>query len=69
VHLLNGKYYQTSRKQFCDHLEYLKTGFTVFTIPITISEWSVGPGDGHLNKNSIDQVMQDLATQFLPYIE
>jgi hypothetical protein len=69
VHLLNGKYYKTSKKQFHDNLEYINAEFLSFTIPVTVPKWRVGPEDGHLNEHAVDQVMKDLATQLLPLIE
>ena len=69
VHLLNGKYYKTSKKQFHDNLEYIKAEFPSFTIPITIPKWRLGPDDSHLNEHANDQVMKDLATRLLPLIE
>ncbi|MBX3302798.1 MAG: hypothetical protein KF693_11345 [Nitrospira sp.] len=69
VHKLNGKYYKTSRKQFLDSLSYINAGFSSFTIPITISNWRVGPEDGHLNEFANDQVMKDLSTQIVSLIK
>jgi len=68
VHKLNGKYYKTSRKQFLDNLEYINKDFISFTIPITRSEWRVGPEDSHLNEHATDQVMNDLAQKILSLI-
>lgn len=68
VHLLNGKYYKTSRKQFCENLEYINDGFISFTIPVTIPKWRVGPENSHLNEHATDQVMNDLAPQIQPFI-
>ena len=69
VHLLNGKHYKTSRKQFRDNIEYINANFVSFTVPVTIAKWRVGPQDSHLNEPATDQVMNDLAAQILPLIE
>jgi hypothetical protein len=69
VHLLNGKYYKTSRKQFRDNIEYINANSVSFTVPVTIAKWRVGPEDSHLNEHATDQVMNDLAAQILPLIK
>jgi hypothetical protein len=69
VHLLNGNYYRTSRKQMCDNIDYINAGFVSLTVPITISQWRVGPEDGHLNEHATDQVMKDLSIPILKIIE
>ena len=69
MHLLNGKHYKTSRKQFRDNIEYINANFVSFTVPVTIAKWRVGPQDSHPNEPATDQVMNDLAAQILPLIE
>lgn len=69
VHLFNGTFYKTSEKQALANLKYLNAGYISLTISITMSEWRVGPEDGHLNEHAIDQLMNDLAAQMLPLIK
>jgi hypothetical protein len=69
VHLLNGKYYKTSRKQYDDNWQYIETGFSAFTIPVTANPWQADIMDErHLNEQANDQVMGDLARLILPLI-
>jgi len=63
VHLLNGKYYQTSQNQYRDNLRYLNQGLDFYLIPITVQQYKVGPENRHLNEHATDQVMKDLATR------
>jgi hypothetical protein len=61
VHVLNGKYYRTSKAQYYANLSYLNSGFNFHHIPVTLEPWRVGPDNGHLNEHATDQVMKDLA--------
>ncbi len=63
VHILNGKFYMTSQKQFEENVEYITNGFTSYVIPITVKGWRVSPTDSHLNERANDQVMRDLAAR------
>lgn len=59
--LLNGKYYHVSTAQYYANTEYMNRGFEYHILPVTVSDPTVGPDDGHLNEHAVDQVMQDLA--------
>jgi len=61
VHLLNGKYYRTSQRQYHQNLQSIDHGSTQMTIPVTVKDWRVAPEDSHLNLVDCDQVMRDLA--------
>ncbi|GEM_PF-740886 len=61
VHILNGRFYMTSEKQFEENMRYITEGFTSYVIPVTVKDWRVSPTDSHLNKRANDQVMRDLA--------
>ena len=69
VHLLNGKYFVTSTKQYDDSISFLNENLLSLTIPITMAEWRVGPENSHLNEHATDQVMEDLAVRMLPLIK
>jgi len=70
VHLLNGKYYKTSLKQYYYNWQYIRAGFSSLTIPVTIAQWQVDQGDKHhLNDQATDQVMNDLAMHLQPFIK
>jgi len=70
VHLLNGKYYKTSLKQYSDNWQYIRAGFSSLTIPLTIAQWQVDQRDKHhLNEQATDQVMNDLAMQLQPFMK
>ncbi|HXG51594.1 MAG TPA: hypothetical protein VNN77_09350 [candidate division Zixibacteria bacterium] len=66
VHVLNGKYYTTSRQQYEANVDYINRDFDVHVIPVTVEEWEVGPADSHLNEHANDQVMRDLARRLIP---
>jgi len=68
VHVLNGQYYRTSKKQENENLNYMYEGFKQYVIPVTLEHWKVGPADGHLNEHAIDLAMHDLALQLDPLI-
>jgi hypothetical protein len=68
VRVLNGKYYRTSERQYKDNLNYINEEVDFYLIPITIEQYRVGPEDGHLNENAVDQVMRDLAARIEPLI-
>lgn len=64
VHVLNGQYYRTSKKQEIENLNYMYEGFKQYVIPVTVEHWKVGPADCyHLNEHAIDSAMHDLALQ------
>jgi hypothetical protein len=63
VHMLNGKYYKTSRTQARENINYLVQGFTYYEIPVLIEPAIVGPEDVHLNEHATDQVIKDLAAK------
>lgn len=70
VHLLNGKYYKTSKKQEQDNWQYIMTGFRYFTIPVAIPQWQIDRWDKrHLNERANDQVMSDLAKHLQPFVK
>src|SRR2546430_16564507 len=69
VHVLNGKYYRTSAAQYWANVEVFNDGFRLLRVPVTLSEWLLGPDNPHLNEHANDQVMKDLAKhleQFIP---
>jgi len=63
VHILNGKFYRTSEKQFEENMQYITDGFTSYVIPVTVKDWRVSPTDSHLNRRANEQVMRDLAVR------
>ena len=63
VHVLNGKYYQTSQVQLRSSIEFVTEGLDLFQVLLTTENPTVGPLDGHLNQHAVDQVMRDLAVQ------
>jgi hypothetical protein len=63
VYVLNGKYYRVSRRQYYDNWSAVNQGFDTVTVPVTVSDWRVGPADAHLNAQGTNQVMRDLAIQ------
>ncbi|HEY0080349.1 MAG TPA: hypothetical protein VGB73_17195 [Pyrinomonadaceae bacterium] len=69
VHLLNGKYYVASERQFYENVSYINDGFNFHLIPITVEPWAVGPEDYHLNEHAADQVIKDFAGRIDALIE
>jgi hypothetical protein len=63
VHVLNGKYYKTSKAQFNENMNHLTQGFINYSIPVTVEPAIVGPEDVHLNEHATDQVIKDLAAK------
>jgi hypothetical protein len=61
VYVLNKKYYRVSMRQLQDNWSYVNRGFDTEMIPVTVRDWRVGPGDGHLNTQATDQAMSILA--------
>jgi len=61
VYVLNKKYYRVSKHQFEANWNYVNRGFDVEMIPVTETDWRVGPDDGHLNARTTEQVMANLA--------
>jgi len=61
IMVLNGKYYHVSTAQYYENTAYMNRGFEYHILPVTTTEPTVGPDDGHLNEHAVDQVMKDLA--------
>jgi hypothetical protein len=61
VHVLNGKYYQTSGRQFRDNVAYIVEGLNYHLIPVTLEPHRVGPEDSHLNEHAVDELMRSLS--------
>ena len=61
VHVLNGKYYLVSRRQFVANWDYINQGFETDITPLTGNDWRVSPEDAHLNLQANQRVMRDLA--------
>jgi hypothetical protein len=68
MHVLNGKYYVVSKKQFVSNLSYINQGFQTEVIPITVKDWRVSPSDAHLNLPANEQVIRELAKRLAPQI-
>lgn len=69
VHLLNGKYYKTSKNQAIRNINFINSDFIFFNIKVKIKEWRVLPKDDHLNEQANDQVMGDLAESLERFIQ
>jgi hypothetical protein len=63
MHVLNGKYYLVSKKQFVANWRYINQGFQTEIIPVTVDDWRVSPDDAHLNQHANEQVMAALANR------
>lgn len=63
VFVLNNKYYRASQEQLQETMEEINQGFQKIIIPIEIEDYRVSPEDGHLNQNTVDVVMKDLALE------
>jgi hypothetical protein len=61
VYVLNGKYYQVSKRQLDENWRTATDGFDREAIPLTVHDWRVSEDDGHLNREANEQVMRDLA--------
>jgi hypothetical protein len=61
MHILNGKYYRVSKRQFQENWRTVNEGLQTVIIDVTEKDWRVGPDDGHLNKKANEQVFRDLA--------
>jgi hypothetical protein len=61
MHVLNGKYYLVSKRQFEENWRYVNEGLPTEIVDVTEKNWRVGPEDGHLNKQANQQVLRDLA--------
>jgi len=68
VYLLNGRYYKTSLQQFSDNMDYVKRGLESLQITLTVKDWNVNPGDGHLSDKAVDEAMEMLAEALVPHI-
>jgi hypothetical protein len=68
VHVLNGRYYRISAAQYWANIDVFNHGFRLLRVPVTVSEWRVGPENPHLNEHANDQVMKGLAKQLEQFI-
>jgi hypothetical protein len=63
VHVLNGRYYKTSRKQWSENLQAMNAGLPFIAVPVTVTDYRVSAEDRHLNDRANAQVMADLASR------
>lgn len=61
VHLYQGKYYRTSKKQIRATLNDIFQGLHFSIIDVETPEPEVGPSDKHLNEHANDEVMEKVA--------
>jgi hypothetical protein len=50
VYVLNDNYYRVSSDQFCANWNSVNQGFETEVIPVTVTDWRVGPTDAHLKR-------------------
>lgn len=61
VYVLQGRYYRASQAARDLNQRYVNAGFTTLRVPVTVTDYRMGPENGHLNEHAVDQVMDDLA--------
>jgi hypothetical protein len=61
IYVLNGRYYRVSGRQFKANWAYVHQGLDTEIVPITVTDWRVGPEDAHYNDHATEQLMKDFA--------
>jgi hypothetical protein len=69
VYLLNGKYYNVSRRQMEAIWKQINQGYDTESVSVTSANWRVGPENAHLNAAATEQVMRDLAPRVVSRLE
>lgn len=68
TYVLNGLYYDVSRAQYEENVDYFNRGLGFEEIPLSVEDWRMSPTDSHLNAAATDSMMKEVAIRIAPLL-